>query len=285
MAKIELNDYSFEYIEQGNGEPVVFVHGSASDYRTWQTQQNEFAKHFRTIIYSRRYHWPNKPIEEGADYSMKEHIYDLEALLHSLNAVPAHLVGHSYGAFVCLLLASLVPRLVRSLVLAEPPAITLFVSNTPKPGELLRLLIKRPRTAAAIIKIGVTGFGPAASAAKQNKMEEALNAFGRAVLGEKTFENLSAERLEQARANLIKAELIGSGFPPINAHEVKAINKPTLMINGENSPALFHRLMDRLAELLPEAQRIKIPSASHIMHEDNSIAYNDAVLSFLKEQS
>ncbi len=49
---------------------------------------------------------------------MTEHVDDLQTLLHSFGAVQAHLVGHSYGAFLCLLLAIKEPRFVRTLVLA-----------------------------------------------------------------------------------------------------------------------------------------------------------------------
>jgi pimeloyl-ACP methyl ester carboxylesterase len=77
MTSINLNGTAFEYFEDGSGEPLVFVHGSASDYRTWQGQTNIFAGRFRTIAYSRRYHWPNRPIPEGVDYSMAEHVADL----------------------------------------------------------------------------------------------------------------------------------------------------------------------------------------------------------------
>jgi hypothetical protein len=61
-----------------------------------------------------------------------------------------------YPAVPSLLLAMREPRLVRTLVLEEPPAITLFVSSTPKPWELLRLLVSRPRTAAAIQLLAVS---------------------------------------------------------------------------------------------------------------------------------
>jgi len=40
-----------------------------------------------------------------------------------------------------------------------------------------------------------------------------------------------------------------------------------------------------LAELLPHAQRIVVDEASHIVHEDNPAAYNDAVGAFLVKQS
>jgi pimeloyl-ACP methyl ester carboxylesterase len=117
MATADIRGASLEYSESGSGEPIILVHGSASDSRTWQHQLDEFGQHFRAISYSRRYHWPNQQIPEGRDYSMLEQLEDLEAFLTSLGAAPAHLVGSSYGAFLSLLLAIRRPSLVRTLVL------------------------------------------------------------------------------------------------------------------------------------------------------------------------
>lgn len=281
MSNLIVNGVTLKYVDKGNGQPVVFVHGSASDYRTWQNQLDEFEKNFRVIAYSRRYHWPNEPIAENADYSMMEHVDDLQALIHSLGIAPVHLVGHSYGAFICLLLAMRDPGLIRSLVLAEPPAITLFVSNTPKPQEIIKLFFTRPKTAAAILKFGVKGVVPATAAAKKGDLEKALHIFGKTVLGLETFINLSKSRLEQARANTIKAEFTGSGYPPLDDDKLRKLNIPTLLINGRNSPRLFHLLVDRIEELLPDARRIEISGASHIMHEDNTSDYNEALGTFL----
>ena len=282
MARVNANGIALEYAELGGGEPLVLVHGSASDCRTWHLQQEALAERFRVVTYSRRYHWPNEPIADGADYAMAEHVADLRAVLHALDAAPAHLVGHSYGAFVCLLLAQRDPSLVHTLVLAEPPVITLFVSNTPKPLELLKLLATRPRTAAAIIKLGATGLGPATAAAGRGNMEEAMRLFGTAALGREAYHSLSEARREQVRVNLIPAELLGSGFPPLEAERLRGVTTPTLLLTGQSSPQVFHRLADRLEELVPRTERAEIPNASHIMHEDNPSAFSAAVLSFVE---
>jgi pimeloyl-ACP methyl ester carboxylesterase len=282
MAQVNVNGTALEYKEVGVGEPVVLVHGSASDYRTWHFQQEAFSEQFRVITYSRRYHWPNGPIPVGADYSMAEHVADLSSLLHALDAGPAHLVGHSYGAFVSLLLAQQEPHLVRTLVLSEPPVITLFVSNTPKPLELLKLLATRPRTAAAIVKLGATGLGPATSAAERGDVEETLRLSGTAILGRAAYAGLSEDRKEQALINTIPAELTGSGFLPLEAEQLRGVTTPTLLLTGQSSPGVFHRLADRLEELLPRTERVEIPESSHIMHEDNAPAYNASVLSFIE---
>jgi pimeloyl-ACP methyl ester carboxylesterase len=282
MPQVSVNGAALEYLEEGNGEPLVFVHGSASDYRTWHLQQDALAGRFRVITFSRRYHWPNEPIPDGADYAMGEHIADLRALLHALDAAPAHLVGHSYGAFVCLLLAQQDPHLARTLVLAEPPVITLFVSNKPKPLELLKLLATRPRTAAAIVKLGATGLGPATAAAKRGDMEAAMRLFGMAALGREAYSRLSAARREQVRANLFRAEFLGSGFLPLDVQKLRGIVTPTMLLTAQSSPRVFHRLADRLEELLPHAERVEVPHASHIMHEDNAPAFTIAVRSFIE---
>lgn len=285
MAKREIRGAALECVERGAGEPVVLVHGSASDHRTWSSQLEAFGKSYRAIAYSRRYHWPNERIPEDRDYAMAEQVEDLRAFLRSVDETPVHLVGHSYGAFLGLLLAITEPRLVRTLVLAEPPVITLFVSNTPKPLEILQLLCSRPRTAFSIIKFGATGIGPATAAARRDDMEAATRTFGRAVLGAEFYRRLSPARVEQATANAIKAEFLGSGFAALDEEDLRAVQTPTLLVSGQHSPGLFHRLIDRLEELLPRAERVEIPGASHIMHEDNASAYNAAVLSFLGRAS
>jgi len=280
-STLRLDATRVAYLERGQGEPLVLVHGSSSDYRTWDCVHARLAERFRAIAYSRRYHWPNAQIQEGADYSMLEHEHDLEALVRALDAAPAHLVGHSYGGFLCLLLAIRRPALVRSLVLVEPPVFTLFTSSKPALGELLSLLLTRPRTAIAIARFGASGLSPATAAVARGDTEAALERFGRAVLGRAWFQRLSRERLEQARANFISAELLGSGFSRLVDEDIRSLACPVLLLNGAGSPSIFHHLNARLAELLPSAQRVAIPRASHNVHEDNPAAWQAAVTEFL----
>ncbi len=279
---VVVNDYAFKYIEKGRGDPVVFVHGSVSDYRTWADQMEAVSKEYRAITYSRRFHWPNREITDGEDYSMQQHVSDLDAILSPLEQ-PVHLIGHSYGAFICLLLAMKSPNRIRSLVLAEPPAITLFVSNSPKTSEILKLLLTRPKTAIALVKLGSRGIEPATKAIERDQVKKAVEIFGTAVLGAEAYSNLSEARMEQVYQNVIKAEFMGSGFPPLEAKKIRSIDIPTLLISGENSPKIFPLLLDRLQQLLPNARQKVIPGASHISHEDNPEGFNQNILSFIEE--
>ena len=113
----KVNGTTLAYCEQGEGAPVVFVHGALSDVRIWQAQREALAQKYRAISYSLRYHCPNAPAPPGAEHSIDEHVDDLQALIQALGAQPAHLVGNSSGGFMCLYLAMRAPELVRSLVL------------------------------------------------------------------------------------------------------------------------------------------------------------------------
>jgi pimeloyl-ACP methyl ester carboxylesterase len=84
-----------------------------------------FAEHYRTIAYSRRYNYPNtNPARPG--YSAVVDSDDLAALIHTLRLGKVVVIGHSYGALAALFLAVRHPELVRALVLAEPPAVSLL---------------------------------------------------------------------------------------------------------------------------------------------------------------
>ncbi len=284
MPSININGAQLEYFEKGSGEPLILVHGSSSDYRAWKHQQDELSKHFRTIIYSRRYHWPNKEIPDGKEYTMSEQLDDLEALVSSLNAAPAHLMGHSYGAFLSLLLAIKNPKLVRSLILAEPPVLTLFISNEPKPMEIIKMMLKTPRLGIGIMKFGTKGIAPAREAMKQNNLEEGLQIFAKAIFGEEV-NRIYESKIEEVTANLsnVKAELLGSGFLPIEEESIRKLQTPVLLVTGSKSIRLFQLITNHLQKLLPNTEKVVINNATHLVHEDNPEEFNKAAISFLSK--
>jgi pimeloyl-ACP methyl ester carboxylesterase len=284
--RVGVNGTTLAYCEQGAGEPVVFVHGTACDLRTWGQQLPEIGRSYRAIAYSRRFARPNEDIDPDADDQMLPHVEDLAAFLREIGADPAHLVGSSWGAFISLLTAIRHPELVRSLVLEEPPVLSLFASTPPRPAELLRLLATRPRTGIALLRFAAGAMVPAQRAFERGEDEEAMRRFLGGVLGAEGYERLTEASKQVMRENLgaARAQLLGAGFPPLDDDQVRSIGAPTLLITGEHSPAFFLRLADRLEELLPDAERIEIPHASHLMHEENAPAVNEAILAFLRRR-
>ena len=79
----------------------------------------------------------------------------------------------------------------------------------------------------------------------------------------------------------LRAQVLGAGFPPLSDDDVRGVAAPTLLMTGERSPAYLPRLTDRLQQLLPNAERVEIAGASHVMSEENPGAVNEAILGFL----
>ena len=63
---VTVNGTTLAYREQGEGEPVVFVHGGISDLRTWEQQLPTVGRSYRAITYSRRYARPNADLARDA---------------------------------------------------------------------------------------------------------------------------------------------------------------------------------------------------------------------------
>jgi pimeloyl-ACP methyl ester carboxylesterase len=281
---VAVNGTALAYREQGAGEPVVFVHGGLSDLRAWEWQLPAVGRSYRAIAYSRRFARPNADIDPGADDPMLPHVEDLVAFLRAVDAAPAHLVGNSWGAFIGLLAAVRHPDAVRTLVLEEPPVMSLFLRTTPpRPLELLRLAATRPRTAIALVGFGASTIARVQRAFRRGEDEVAMRTFLRGVLGAGRFERLPEARKQQMRENLsaLRAQVLGAGLPALSDEDVRGVRAPVLLVTGALSPGVFLRLTDRLEELLPAAERITIPDASHVMHEENAAAVNEAIVRFL----
>jgi pimeloyl-ACP methyl ester carboxylesterase len=285
MARININGSNFEYVEIGDGTPIVFVHGSISDYRVWKGQMEPFAIKYRVIAYSRRYHYPNEWKGDGSDYSIGLHAQDLVALIKELNIGKVNLIGNSYGAFISLMTAINNPDLVKTLVLNEPPVLPLLVSNPDNPFHILSLFIRDFSTAKNFLNFGLRHMKPAMKALKNNQLEEGVQLFASGVLGKGGYEKLS----DTVRASLmdnaqeLKVELLGFGFPPFPKDEAAKMTIPTLFVFGKNSPKFLHSISDLLLNILPNSEKVVIPNASHLTHGENPVGYNKKVLEFLSK--
>jgi pimeloyl-ACP methyl ester carboxylesterase len=129
MKHITLQDTELVYIDRGHGVPVIFVHGTVSDFRSWKLQISHFSHQFRAIAYSRRYHYPNPLPPASTAYSAAVHADDLRSFLDAIQVDRAHIVGGSFGGYVSLVFALRCPDRVLSLTLAEPPILPFLLRS------------------------------------------------------------------------------------------------------------------------------------------------------------
>jgi len=278
LKSIRVNGTELHYLEQGAGEPLVLVHGSVSDFRSWMLQVEAFSGQYRVIAYSRRYHYPNIWLDGGPEYSADLHAADLAALIEALGLGPARLVGHSFGAITSLLTALHHPELVSRLVLAEPPIL-----------PWLERLPDGPPLQAAFV---ADTLEPALRAFESGNMELGLQTFIDGVSGRGAYERIPPvmRALQMDNVRELKAEMEAWGRHGMrwgylidpSCASLGQLRIPALLVGAERSPLWFHLILDELGRCLPQVQRVTIPNASHSMASGNPPAFNDAVLSFLK---
>ena len=118
MPQAKANGVKLYYIEAGSGDPIVFAHEFAGDFRSWEQQIRFFSRRYRCIAFNARGYPPSEVPESASDYSQQHACDDIAGLLKHLQIARAHIVGLSMGSFAALHFALQYPDLARSVVLA-----------------------------------------------------------------------------------------------------------------------------------------------------------------------
>lgn len=270
---IDVNGTRLTYRLSGDsGAPVVFVHGTLGDLRSWSGQEAQFAQLFRVLVYSRRYHPPNPPVDDHQPYSAKEHSEDLAALILNLDIAPAHVVASAYGASVALQLVRDHPQLVRSLVLAEPPVVSLLTGS--EAGDSARRAFF------------TYGLDPARAAFSRGDSVTGIRYYVDAVSGRGTFDRLPPATQADMLAHTfeMRREMLAERtdyLATVSCAELSRITTPVLLVRGERSPRMFQLISDELARCLQSDTTVVIPGAGHPPHSGNAAFYNQAVARFI----
>jgi pimeloyl-ACP methyl ester carboxylesterase len=117
MPYVELGGVRAWYGERGTGDPLVLMHGGVSDSRFFEQNVGPLSERFHVYTHDRRGHGRSPDVE--GPMSFEADADDTVALLEEVIGGSAHLVGHSNGAFVALLVALRRPDLVRRLVMVS----------------------------------------------------------------------------------------------------------------------------------------------------------------------
>jgi pimeloyl-ACP methyl ester carboxylesterase len=275
VKSVFINGENIHYVEMGKGDPVVLVHGSLGDYRSMGAQMDSLSKKYRVIAYSRRYAYPNNNIvNDTSDFSVHPHVKDLGELLKALKAGPAHLIGHSYGAFTALLVAMEQPELVKTLTLAEPPVMSLL-QNVPGGDTLLNNFITK-----ALI--------PASEAFKRNDSLEAIQIFITGVTNDSTYySNLPPIAQEVMNKNILEmrgASSTSKPFPAVSCEDLNKVKVPVLLVKGDKSPQLFISITNELERCLANQETVTLQNTSHGLPYENPKAFNAAVMRFYNKK-
>jgi pimeloyl-ACP methyl ester carboxylesterase len=133
------------YLDEGEGEPIVLVHGFASTknvnwvYPTWVSELRKGGR--RVIALDNRGHGESEKLYEIADYSIPIMAGDITALLDHLDIPRADIMGYSLGGRMAAWLALNRPQRLRSAILA---GIGMAMIEGGGPGENVARALEAP---------------------------------------------------------------------------------------------------------------------------------------------
>ncbi|AFT87975.1 alpha/beta fold hydrolase [Paraburkholderia phenoliruptrix] len=254
------------YVECGEGEPLVFVHGSLCDYRYWSAQTAALSAHFRCISVSLSHYWPAGEACIQGEFGWQTHVAELAEFIEALGVAPVHLVGHSRGGCVAFHVAREHPRLVKTLTLADPGG-PLQLDGMPEAALPAATNALRARV-AELIDAGEIDAG-------LELFVDSVSAPGSWRKSSVAFRTMAADNA----ATLPKQ--FRDPLPAYSREAARGVKCRTLLIEGQRSPRMFRNNVEKLAEWIDYSDRQTIAGASHGMNVSNAGAFNRLVQSFV----
>jgi pimeloyl-ACP methyl ester carboxylesterase len=269
-TRIVVNGVELHYISAGAGEPLILLHGGQGDYRSWEPQMRALARGFRVISYSRRYNFPNLNPLNATDHSALVEAADLAALIRALKLKRVILVGTSMGAAAALTLAIESPRMVRKLVIAEPPILA-WAQRFPDGDALYQDFMRRIQD-------------PARAAFAAGDDVGAMRFFVDGLATPGRFDGLAPEVRVSVMQNAGFFKMMTRSenpYPDLSRGKVRGLKIPVLVITGERTVEIHRRIDEELSRIIPRARSATIPNAGHGSPRENPQAFTEVVVEFL----
>jgi pimeloyl-ACP methyl ester carboxylesterase len=268
MQTLRVNGHDMAHLEVGKGPPLVCVHGTLGDFRTWYAVLGPLSQDHRVISVSLRRFFPEHWDGVGDDYKMAQHVADVIAFIEQIEPRPVDLMGHSRGGHIAFRVAQARPDLLRKVVLAEPGGdLDRSLDPAATPG--------RPSAFAKRILASV-------NKVREDDIEGALENFVDSIDGEGIWRRLPAAAKQQLRDNIFT--LLGQAHEARNPYaraDAEAIRTPTLLIGGADTQGSLARNWRVLAEHIAGAKTAVIPRARHWMFEQDPQGFCRVVTEFL----
>ncbi|HZS63918.1 MAG TPA: alpha/beta hydrolase [Xanthobacteraceae bacterium] len=250
MPRFNHGDVEIAYLDEGGGEPIVLVHGFASNKEVNWVQPGWTATLAaagrRVIALDNRGHGQSTKLYDPSDYRMALMAADVRALLDHLGLAHADIMGYSMGARIAAFLAVNHPQRTRSLILGGIGS--KLVTGAGLPDAVVAAL-----EAPSLAEVSDPTGRMFRKFAEQTQSD--LRALGACIRGAR--ETLTPEQIAAVKAPVLVA--VGG--------------KDTVAGDG---PAL--------AALFPQGQALEIPNRDHMLAVGDKV-FKAGVIRFLNERA
>lgn len=250
--------------EQGEGLPLVLIHGFPHDHALWAPQQTGLSVAARVITPDLRGFGRQEDVPETM--TMDEHARDIKALLDQLGIERAVIGGLSMGGYVALAFAELFPHALRGLLLCNTRAVA-----DSEPARKARYV-----TAGRAMAEGLAGIA--------DEMAPKMISEHSARRHPQLIGNVRAMIARQSSA-ATAASARGMALRPDRTPMLASIQAPTLIITGSADTLIPPSDSEDMAARIPGSELVTIPEVGHLSNLEDPEAFNAAVRKFLARLS
>lgn len=265
MPRVNVGDVELEYLDVGEGFPLVWCHELAGSMESWTPQIRFFARRYRVIVYNARGYPPSDVPVGRESYSQDLAVADLYGLLRHLGISQAHVGGLSMGAATALHFGLQHPEMARSLVIAG-------VGTGSTDPELFREQCER--FAAILDEQGMEGMRDYTAGGTRVQFRR------KDPHGWQEFADLFLTHSAAGKAGTMRG--VQGGRPPLSAYEeqLRALELPMLVVVGdEDEPCIEPSLF--LKRVVQTAGLVVLPQTGHTINLEEPETFNRAVSDFL----
>ncbi len=258
MPRDIINDIGYNYEITGKGEPVVLISGYGGDTNFWKRTVDMLSEDFMIITVDNR---GSGLTTCPQGFSIDDMANDIVSLLAHLGLKSAHMLGWSMGSHIAQNIAIRYPDVAKTLILISSYRV-------------------RPSRSAYILDATLSAIENGSS---ENLFGQVLNGL---IYTEEFFKNMEDSVSKIRTQNNWDLRGIRSQFEAINGHDTShtasMIRAPTLSIHGTKDIMVEVEEGDRLANLIPDCEKIRIEGQGHLISPRLYIPY---VVDFLNRHN
>lgn len=251
------------YVAEGEGHPVILVHGLAASLHDWQFLMPVLVNNgYRAYALDLLGHGNSPKPDEIEAYHFDSLSWHFSHWLENLELDrPAVLIGHSLGGFLSLHHAANYPKTIRSLILIDP------YYNSKQLSPLLRAANRRPD----LVEKAMRMIPPWMVNKVMHWDLKPMNEYSQPVRQQ------MCEDYKRVSPHFIQ---ITHSLPDLNS-ELDKIEQSTLILWGDSDITLKPKSFPKLVERLPRAEGHVITECGHQPHLAKPDRFNEIVLKFL----
>jgi pimeloyl-ACP methyl ester carboxylesterase len=252
---------------KGQGEPLVLLHGLATDRRIWGLVVPELARERTVVTLDLPGFGSSSPVGDGFELELVAERVARGLAARGIRG-PFDLVGHSLGGGVAITLAALHPRRVRSMVLVAPAGLR------PLPVSVAGLLA----AGADAVLAARRGAAPLLERPWGRRLLLSLVAADAAAVPPNFARQMVDASAGAQRTAAALTEITTADLRPRLAATHMALG----VIWGEADRTVPIRALEELVQARPDARVVTLPDTGHVPMVERPAEFTAALVTLLR---